>query len=101
MVPYDKTEGDNQETGGAEEERDAVEEQGGGGESKEAEALGDGGNENQNEKDEEGGSDRKEEVPTLQLETYKEAVKKSCLELTDFNVVGVYSLHLQAKERTK
>ncbi|KAK2855921.1 hypothetical protein Q5P01_004656 [Channa striata] len=84
LVPSDSTEEDNQETG-AEEEREAVHEQDGGNQ-QESDAQPDDGHENKIQKRGEEESNRTDESPTLQFETYKEAAKKFVLHHTDYDI---------------
>ncbi|XP_044024943.1 general transcription factor 3C polypeptide 2 [Siniperca chuatsi] len=86
LVPHDATKEENQEMGGVEEEGDAVEEQEGG-DTEGPDAGSEGGNENDNENTRDGGRRRKDKTPPLQFQTYKEAVKKYCLHLTDNNML--------------
>ncbi|XP_039981813.1 general transcription factor 3C polypeptide 2 [Xiphias gladius] len=82
LVPYDKTEEETQGTGGGEEGGDAAEGQEGGG-TEERDTGSEGGDENDNENRREGGRSRNDTSPPQRFQTYKEAVKKYCLHLTD------------------
>ncbi|GAA6235645.1 general transcription factor 3C polypeptide 2 isoform X1 [Lates japonicus] len=87
LVPYDKTEEENQEMGGAEEERgDAAEEQEGGGEREERDAGSEGADENDNANGRGGGKGRNNKNPPLRFQTYKEAVKKYSLLHADYDM---------------
>lgn len=93
LVPYDTTDEDKQDTGRAEEEEEenAVKTQEGG-VTEESCSQSDGGtgNDHEKEREEEEGGGGRAESPTLQFETYKEAVKKCYLHHTDYNMVGAH-----------